>query len=219
MNHFDSPTVTIDDVIFQLIDGTLKVLLVERTHEPFKGTWALPGGYVTSKETSMAALRRTLEAKTSIPHEKIDYIEQLYTFDTPGLHGGNAISLTYLMLTRGVESHQTAAQKFFGVKDLPELAYEHGYIVHYAYQRLQHKILYSNVAFALLSPRFTLSDLQSAYEEILDQKLDKRNFRKKFLQLDLIEPTEHYQKDGAHRPAKLYRFKQQKLVALSRSFN
>lgn len=219
MDHFDSPTVTIDAVVLQLLDDHLQVLLVERDQEPFKGKWALPGSYVTSQETSFAALRRILEAKTTIPYAKIDYTEQLYTFDTPALRGGNAISLTYLLLARSVASYTTPRQQFFAVNRLPDLAYEHTDIIQYAHQRLQHKILYSNVAFALLPPRFTLTELQAVYENILGQSLDKRNFRKKFLQLELIEPTEHYQKDGAHRPAKLYRFKQQKLVALSRSFN
>jgi 8-oxo-dGTP diphosphatase len=92
-------------------------------------------------------------------------------------------------------------------------------IVHYAHTRLRSKITYTNAVFGLLPELFTLTQLQNAYEQIMGRELDKRNFRKKFLSLDLIHATNEYHKEGAHRPARLYRFNQQELEELSRSFD
>jgi 8-oxo-dGTP diphosphatase len=116
-------------------------------------------------------------------------------------------------------SATTQNPQFFPVTNLPKLAYDHGDIITYAHERLQAKVTYTNAVFALLDPHFTLSQLQSAYEAILCRPLDKRNFRKKFLSLNLIHETEEYFQDGAHRPARLHMFNKQSLETLSRSFD
>jgi 8-oxo-dGTP diphosphatase len=84
---------------------------------------------------------------------------------------------------------------------------------------LPQKITYTNAIYAMLDTYFTLTQLQIAYEAVFGKELDKRNFRKKFLSLDLVRATEEYRRDGAHRPARLYTFKQQKLQTLLRSFD
>jgi 8-oxo-dGTP diphosphatase len=111
------------------------------------------------------------------------------------------------------------AAEFFAVDALPELAYDHGDIISYAHDRLKAKLTYTNAIFAFLPRTFTLTELQSAYEAVLGRELDKRNFRKKFLSLDLITETDEMKREGAHRPARLYRFNTPSLEALSRSFD
>lgn len=218
MTAYDNPVVTIDTVVFQLIDGAMHVLLTQRERQPFAGKWSLPGGYIFHDETSVQAVKRTMNTKApALPFNSLGFLEQLYTFDTTAVEGGNAISIVYMALCNNQTLEGTT--QFWPIKKLPDLAYEHVSIIEYALARLRNKLTYTNIAYALLPPTFTFTDLQHAYEEILDQKMDKRNFRKKFLQLDLIQPTEEYYKDGAHRPALLYKFKQQGLQSLSRSFN
>jgi 8-oxo-dGTP diphosphatase len=166
---------------------------------------------------------RILKRKTGISTKQLGLIEQLYTFDTVARDPrGHAVSVTYMGLGKDLEpaeSETTQNPKFFPVSDLPKLAYDHKDIIGYALDRLRAKITYTNAVFALLPVDFTLSQLQTVYEAILDRQLDKRNFRKKYLSLELIEETDKMQQDGAHRPARLYTFKQQTLQTLVRSFD
>jgi 8-oxo-dGTP diphosphatase len=218
-----APTLVVDSVIFQLIDDALMVLLIKRTQEPFLGAWALPGGYNPAGETTKEAMARILKTKAGVSWDNMGFTEQLYTFDTVARDPrGHAVSVTYLGLGKNIvpeESKTTQQPGFFPVNDLPELAYDHKDIIHYAHERLQAKITYTNAVFALLPEFFTLSQLQAAYEAIFCHELDKRNFRKKFLSLDLVRATDEYWREGAHRPARLYKFNQQKLETLSRSFD
>ncbi|HLB66025.1 MAG TPA: NUDIX domain-containing protein [Candidatus Saccharimonadales bacterium] len=220
---YTSPNVFVDVVIFQLIDNELSVLLIKRAREPYKGRWALPGGHNPVGETTAQSMSRSLYEKAGIKTERLELLEQLYTFDS--LHRdprGPALTLAYLSLSRNLipkASKSTLNPQFFPVNDLPELAFDHNHIIEYAKDRLASKILYSNIAFALLPRLFTLSRLQEAHEAILGRKLDKRNYRKKYLSLGLIEATTEYHMNGAHRPAKLYRFINHKIEYLSRSFD
>jgi 8-oxo-dGTP diphosphatase len=220
---YEPPILTVDSVIFQLIDNELAVLLLKRAADPFKGEWALPGGYNASGETTRDAMKRILKAKTSVSTDNLDLIEQLYTFDTVARDPrGHAVSVTYMGLGKDIKFRSSSTSqepRFFSVKDLPKVAYDHQDIIKYAHDRLGSKITYTNAVFALLPKLFTLSQLQSAYEAILCKTLDKRNFRKKFLSLDLVKSTNKYYQEGAHRPALLYSFRQQKLQVLERSFD
>lgn len=217
------PILVVDSVVLQLIDARLHVLLIQRANEPFKGTWALPGGYNAAGETTINAMSRILQAKAGVKTTDLPLVEQLYTFDTVARDPrGHAVSVTYMGLGRTVNpSSSTTTQnpQFFPVDELPTLAYDHKDIIAYAHNRLQSKITYTNAIFALLPKRFTLSELQTAYEAVFCRPLDKRNFRKKFLSLDLIKETEEMRREGAHRPARLYTFKSQTLEALSRNFD
>lgn len=216
------PTLTVDAVIFQISSGALEVLLLKRPNEPFKGEWALPGGYNAKGETTTAALRRIVTQKTGVDVENdLSYIEQLYTFDTVDRDPrGHAVSVTYLGCGRTIPLDEaTSHATFFDVRNLPPLAYDHASIIEYARERLIAKLTYTNAVSAFLERRFTLTQLQNAYEIIFDREFDKRNFRKKFLSLNLIHETDELWRDGAHRPAKLYEFNSQNLETLSRSFD
>jgi 8-oxo-dGTP diphosphatase len=216
------PTLTVDAVIFQLVDNILHVCLVKRAHEPFAGQWALPGGYSPEGETTIQALERVVEYKAGINVIKdLSYIEQLYTFDTVARDPrGHAVSVTYMGAGRElVPTSDDGSAAFFPVDNLPETAYDHKDIIKYAHERLISKLTYTNAVYAFLPPRFSLAELQTAYEAIFGHELDKRNFRKKFLSLGLTEETEVMRREGAHRPARLHRFTSDTLTVLSRSFD
>ena len=217
-----APTLTVDAVLFQITNGVLEVLLMKRPNEPFRGEWALPGGYNAEGETTTAALHRIVAQKTGVDIEKdLTYTEQLYTFDTVDRDPrGHAVSVTYMGCGRDIELRDAGAHvAFLDVNNLPTLAYDHANIIAYARERLIAKLTYTNAVSAFLEKRFTLTQLQTAYEIIFNREFDKRNFRKKFLSLNLIHETDEMWRDGAHRPAKLYEFNSQNLESLSRSFD
>ncbi len=216
------PTLTVDGVIFQLNNDKLEVLLMRRSTEPFKGEWALPGGYNAAGSTTIEALRDIIKRKVGVDIQtQLSYIEQLYTFDTVARDPrGHAVSVTYLGCGRDIMSKNGSEHSsFFAVDNLPKLAYDHNNIVKYARDRLSAKLTYTNAVYGLLESKFTLTQLQTAYEAVFGRELDKRNFRKKFLSLGLIHETTETWREGAHRPAKLYEFNSTKLEVLSRSFD
>lgn len=221
--EYIAPILVVDAVILQLIDNELFVLLVQRQQEPFKGDWALPGAYCAAGETTQDAMSRMLKVKGGVEVKDLRLVEQLYTFDTVARDPrGHAVSVTYMGLGKDIvpeASKTTQNPQFFPVNNLPKLAYDHEEIIKYAHQRLQNKATYTNAVFSMLDKFFTLSQLQAAYEAILCRPLDKRNFRKKFLSLDLIHETSEMLREGAHRPARLYSFNKQELESLSRSFD
>ena len=216
---YSSPIVTVDSVVFQLIHQKLAVLLIARTNQPFAGIHALPGGYVSAGETTLTAMTRIVQAKAGITLADCDVVEQLYTFDTVARDPrGHAVSVTYMALGRDIRPqirHDTHHPQFFTIDALPEIAFDHAQIIQYAHERLKSKISYTNAIYALLPELFTLSQLQSAYEAVVSHPLDKRNFRKKILGLEIIHETNQTFRDGAHRPARLYRFNTQVLTNIN----
>ncbi len=219
---YTPPTLTVDAVIFQLLGDELVVLLTQRSDDPFRGEWALPGGYNATGSTTIEALASVVKRKAGIDLDNdLAYIEQLYTFDTIARDPrGHAVSVTYLGCGRNVvpkSAEQVSA--FYPVDKLPSLAYDHAEIIRYARDRLAAKLTYTNAVSGLLDKKFTLSGLQSAYEAVMGRVLDKRNFRKKFLSLGLIHETPDMWREGAHRPAKLYAFNNESLEVPSRSFD
>lgn len=216
-----APILTVDLVIFQIINNELCVLLIKRPNEPFKNMWALPGGYSPKGETTLESLKRIMENKAGININKdLSYLEQLYTFDTIARDPrGHAVSVTYMGCSQNLVIKSPNELAFYPVNNLPEIAYDHADIIHYAHKRISSKITYTNTAYAFLANKFTLTELQLVYEAILNQKLDKRNFRKKFLSLNLIRETGDKLKLVAHRPARLYEFRSKKIEELARSFD
>lgn len=218
---YKAPTLTVDAVIFELIDNQLNVLLIQRNNEPLKGKWALPGGYIAASTTTMQALEnRVLKPKVGIDPKQLPFIEQLYVFDEVDRDPrGPSVSITYLALGHDLkldDSGQAQTPTFFPVHSLPGLAFDHEAIVRYAHERLQSRIIATSAIYALLPRDFTLTQLQQAYEAVLGHPIDKRNFRKKFLSFGLIESSDKYFQDGAHRPALLYHFKRRVTQPLER---
>jgi 8-oxo-dGTP diphosphatase len=205
---YPHPAVTTDVVLFTLREGALCVLLIERSNTPYQGMWALPGGFLEIDEDLEACAKRELQEETGI--EGV-YLEQLYTFGAPDRDPRERIiSVTYFALTRCDTLQPKAASDaarvaWFAVSELPELAFDHAEIIQLARQRLVAKLNYSTIAFQLLPESFTLSQLQSVYEILLDERLDKRNFRKAMLARGILRETGKLQRSGSHRPAKTYR--------------
>lgn len=207
---YPRPALTVDIVVFTLRDHTLQVLLIQRAAEPYKGMWALPGGFVQMTETLETAALRELEEETGV---KNAYLEQLYTYGDPQRDPrGRVVSVAYFALvpsskTVGPEKGSDAASaSWFPINALPPLAFDHADIVAYAVRRLRYKLEYSAVGFELLPDTFTLTQIQSTYEIILGEKLDKRNFRRRILGANIIEPTNDMS-SGEGRPARLYRYR------------
>ncbi len=219
--RYESPFVTADTVIFTIKDNALKVLLIERANVPFKGSLALPGVFLLKNEPTRDAALRALHAKAGI---KVGYLEQLYTFDSRHRDPrGHTVSITYFALVREedikIQSAKTLqSPDLYPVKKLPGLAFDHKEIIGLALTRLRAKLEYTNVVYSLLPKHFTLSELQKSYEIIFSRKIDKRNFRKKFLSLGLIRKTNHILKIGRSRPAKLFEFKSRRPSALKKFF-
>ncbi len=203
--------VTTDVVIFTIQDNQLKVLLVKRAHEPFKSKWALPGGYVRISETLDDAALRILKEKTNVQNI---YLEQLYTFGDPLRHpNSRVITCAYFALIRSDDivlsfepNTEITEVKWHPVNNLPALAFDHKEIIEYSLKRTRERLEFCPIAFQLLPQKFTLTELQKAYEMILMKKLDKRNFRKKFLSLAILKELDEYTKSGSKRPARLYSF-------------
>jgi 8-oxo-dGTP diphosphatase len=206
---FPRPAVTVDCVVFGFDDRTLKVLLIRRGLAPFLGRWALPGGFVRCDETLDEAAKRELAEETGIREV---YLEQLYTFGALRRDPRErVVSVAYVALVRR-EAHLPLAAtdaseaRWFPAAGSPRLAFDHGEILALAITRLRGKIRWQPVGFELLPPRFTLTQLQTLYEAILDRELDKRNFRKKLLALDFLVPLDQTTTESSRRPARLYQF-------------
>ena len=208
---YPHPAVTVDIVLFTFFNDNLNVLLIRRGEGPFANSWALPGGFVRIDERLDAAALRELEEETGVHGV---YLEQLYTFGEPDRDPRErVITVVYFTLISGKQaigltlSSATDARdaQWWNIYELPPLAFDHQQILEYALLRLRWKLEWTALGFLLLPEEFTLTDLQRVYERVLGRRLDKRNFRRKFLEMGILEPTGNVFK-GDHRPARLYRF-------------
>ena len=219
---YDRPSVTVDIVILTIRNNDLKLLLIRRKGPPYEGMWAIPGGFIEMNEGLEAAALRELKEETGV--EQV-YIEQLYTFGEPERDPRTrVITVSYLALVEASQIKKLEAgsdadrAEWFSAYDLPDLAFDHHQIAGYALNRVRSKLEYTNIAYQLLPEKFTLTELQRVYEIILNEKLDKRNFRKR-LSIKEREPVaKHADKDfmleeldetrpgGNYGPTKLYRF-------------
>lgn len=199
--------VAIDAACFRIVGGQLSVLLGKINVAPhYKNRWALIGGLIRADENADQAVGRHLSDKAGITGV---YKEQLYTFSSIGRDPrGRVISVAYLCLAPEalVESAGALETRWCPVQSVPNLAYDHDEILRAALERLRSRIGYTNIAQHLLPKEFTLTELQTAYEIVLNRKLDKRNFRKKVLETKLVAATEKRERKGASRPALLHRF-------------
>ncbi|MBL8092783.1 MAG: NUDIX hydrolase [Anaerolineales bacterium] len=212
----DRPALTADVVAFSLREcvgeaqrQALHVLLIQRGSPPYKGRWALPGGFVQTGESLEQAARRELAEETGM---RGLYLEQLFTFGDPKRDPrGWTVTVAYVALVPETVAVQAgddaAAARWFPVQSLPGLAFDHAEIVHYALQRLRNKLEYTAVGFELLPDEFTLSELQTAYEIVLGETLDKRNFRRRIAEANVLEELPRFKSEGQGRPARLHRYR------------
>lgn len=198
--------ITVDTVILTLKNDSLRVLLVKRENEPFKGKWAIPGGYVRMSENLDDAAMRVLKEKTNVDNI---YLEQLYTFGDPLRHPvARVITCAYFALIRAEDVNVTLTDdvQWHKVDDLPPLAFDHKEIIQYSLKRTRERLELCPVAYQLLNEKFTLTEMQKAYELIMGKSLDKRNFRKKVTQTEGLIELNEFSKISSKRPARLYTF-------------
>jgi len=214
LKKYEHAVIAVDVVIFTVEEGKLKTLLIKMKKSPYEKNWAMPGGLVGGGESVDDAAKRHLQDKTGV---KNIFLEQLYTFGEVDRDPfGRVVSVAYFALipSAGIKLKTTADYQdvaWFDIKKIPPLAYDHQKILDYAWRRLRAKLGYTNIVCNLLPDEFTLSQLQNAYELILDKKIDKRNFRKKILSLGLVKKIGKKTKD-AHRPAEIFAFNEKKLI-------
>jgi 8-oxo-dGTP diphosphatase len=200
--------VAVDVAAFTVREGALHVALIRMKRAPFEGRWALPGGRIRVDETVEQAAVRELRDKAGLDDV---YLEQLYTFSAPERDPqGRCVSVAHLALVPSIAQLRTSdnysAIGWFPADRPPALAFDHKAMLAYAVKRLRAKLEYTNLAYSLLPPAFTLGELQRVYEAILGRKLDPRNFQRRIQQVDLVEETGEMRTGQAHRPARLFRF-------------
>lgn len=221
---YPRPSVAVDLVIFTIIDAQLRVLVVKRQEHPFKGDWALPGGFVRVGESSKeqgedldAAARRELQEETGLDPDRV-HIEQLFSFGRANRDPRmRVISVAYFALVRpdlapfvkagGDVSHA----EWLPVEQLKktDLGFDHREIIETALSRVRGKLEYSGIAFDLVPLTFTIPELRHVYSIVLDKEMDPGNFRRKFnrmLEDGLIEQAPG-KRITASKPATVYRFK------------
>lgn len=201
------PSVTTDCVIFGF-DGTqLQVLLIERGIEPYKGKWAFPGGFLNMDESAEEGALRELQEETGLTGA---YIEQFHTFTEPNRDPRErVITIAYYALVRIQEvkgGDDAARAKWFALDEVPQLAFDHDMILRTALARLRERIHFQPIGFELLPEKFTMKELQSLYEAILQVKFERRNFAKKMLHYDLVTQLEETTWPTAKREAYLFSF-------------
>lgn len=205
---FERPIVTVDIVLLTLLDGALHVGLAARDKAPALGAWTLPGGWVHTDKDQDAddAATRILRDKAGIASP---YLEQLKTFS--GMHRdsrGWSLSVSYYAVVPGqVCDRDNERFRWAPVERLRSLPFDHAQILQTAVERVRSKTLYSSLPVHLMPAEFTLSELQRTYELVLGAELDKRGFRRRIEELDVIEEIPGAFSSGGHRPAQLYRRK------------
>lgn len=208
-NEYFKSAITVDNVIFGFDAGDLKVLLVKRFEEPFVGDWALPGDFVYTEEDLDVAPKRVLKQLTGLDRV---YLEQVGTFGQVDRHpAGRVFTVAYYSL---VNLNKLPEQEvgfkdvtaWRNVGDIESLPFDHFKILLSCLDKLKHHVRIKPIGFELLPSKFTLSELQSLYEAVLNKSLDKRNFRKKIIGMGILVDAAEYQEGVAHRPAKLYKF-------------
>ncbi|MBS0628291.1 MAG: NUDIX hydrolase, partial [Verrucomicrobia bacterium] len=215
MSNRSQYPISVDCVIFGYSEKKLNVALIERKKEPFKGDWAIPGGFLIEDETVEEAAFRELKEETGI-HDI--YLEEFGVFSHPSRDPrGRVITVAFFALIASdkitlTATEDAASAKWFPIDSIPSLAFDHSEIYAKALNALKEAALIKPLVFELLPKEFTLTMLQNLYAQIFDTTLDKRNLRKKILSLSFIQETSKVTQNEKHRPAKLYQFDRNKYV-------
>jgi 8-oxo-dGTP diphosphatase len=198
---------SVDCVIFGFDENKLKVLLIRSDLKKYLGKWSLLGDLVRPNEDLDAAADRILKQRTGLSDV---YLEQVHTFGSVTRHpAGRVVTVTYCSLIN-VQHHKLNILDnelhWHDIINVTDLAFDHQQIFDTCYKRLQKRIQEHPLGFNLLPKKFSLRDLQNLYEAILDTKMDRRNFRKKFFSMDFLIDIDEMEQDVPHRPGKLYKF-------------
>ena len=201
--------VSIDCLIFGFRHGELDILLIKHAEGISKGRWALPGGWILRDEGIDTAASRLLTSLTGVSNI---FLEQLRAFGEINRYPGKrVITIAYYALINAdnysLSAGFTASDaRWFKLHEVPRLPYDHNKILKTGFQYLQHKVRHEPIGFNLLPKKFTLHDIQKLYEALLGTEMDKPNFRRKLLNMNLLVPCDEKQRDVSHRAANFYRF-------------
>lgn len=208
--RYENQGIHVDIALFTVQSGVVKTLLVKRSNQQYIGEWIIPGGAVYNDESVDTAAGRELLEKTGIGSI---YMEQFHTFGEVNRDPRRRmVSVAYFALIDAdkvnllTRTKKTEDAYWSDITKLPKLGFDHDQILSVAIKTLRTKLLNSNLANTIMPKEFTLPDLQRVYEILLGKKLDRRNFRRKFLNLNIIRDTGRTLVAGAYRPAKLYEF-------------
>jgi 8-oxo-dGTP diphosphatase len=220
-NIHDKNFVAIDSIIFGFDQAKLKLLLIKRKMPPMEGHWSLMGGFVSATESVDDAAYRILEDLTGL---RSIFLEQLYTYGHPDRDSaGRVISVAYYALININNYDEELGQKhgaqWFAMDEIPKLVFDHSAMVEKAMRRLKRKTIIQPIGFELLPEKFTLTQLQQLYEAIHQQDIDKRNFRKKILSIDILTKLDEKDKESSRRGAFLYKFNKEKYDYLTNKEN
>ena len=199
-----TPILTVDVVLLTVVESELCVALHQRENAPFAGNWALPGGYIraATDDSAKAAAARVLKDKTEV---QSPYLEEFGSFSGPARDPrGWSLTVVYYALVPVVSSRIT----LFPVNKLPNLPFDHAQIIARVVERVRSKSSYSSLPVHLCPPEFTIPELHAAYEVILGEAINMANFRRKLVDLDLLEPIVGLVRSaGRSRPSQVYRVK------------
>ena len=205
--NFLQALVSVDCVIFGFSDNELKVLLIKSDLEIYKNKWSLLGDLVRHSEDLESASYRVLHERTGL---RDVYLEQVSTFSAIDRHPGGRVITTAFYSLVNIKDHQLRLSHnelhWHPVREISGLAFDHDKILHTCLRKLRDRIQDHPIVFNLLPEKFSLRELQSLYESILNVKLDRRNFRKKFFLMNWLTDLDELETDVSHRPGKLYRF-------------
>lgn len=207
--HTIIDALSIDCLIFGFKKGELDILLVQHGEGISKGRWALPGGWIKYDEGVTQAAVRLLRDLTGVSNI---YMEQLAVFgDVDRYPNKRVITIGFFALVKPenykLHAGFTASDaRWFKLSEVPSLPYDHNKILNSGVRHLKHKVRHEPIGFNLLPRKFTLHQLQELYEAVLERKLDKPNFRRKLMNMNLLAPSKEKQKDVSHRAASLYKF-------------
>lgn len=193
---YPRPAVTTDCVVFGFDGHDLKILLIERGLEPFKGSWAFPGGFLRMRETAEQGALRELKEETGLD---LRYIKQVGAFsDVKRDPRDRVITIAFYALARksAVQGGDDAAKaQWFALNEVPRLAFDHDYILRKTMETLRKDIHFEPIGFGLLDEQFTIPELQRLYEAILGVQFDRRNFYKKILQTGILDEVDDFSDD------------------------
>lgn len=229
--RYPHPAVATDAVVFGFDGQELKVLLILRRLEPYKGYWALPGGFLMPDETVEECVRRELREETSL---EVNYFDQFRTYSTPDRDPRErVISVAFCALVRSDQvrvqgGDDAAAARWFSARLTPVLAFDHQQIIDDALVFLRQKLENEPLAFNLLDRHFTMPQLQALYEAVMGEKFDRRNFSRKMLQSGFIDrepdplpaPAPALRMEEArpaHRPASYFSFDKERYDKVRKS--
>lgn len=213
-SNYDRHYVALDCIIFGFEEGELKLLLLKRKLEPLKGEWSLMGGFLEKTESLDDGARRILHQLTGLHNI---YMEQLYAFgDINRDSGERTISVAYYALIKVDKNDKKLAESYgaqwVSINKVPKLIFDHNQMVIKALNTLRSKIVRKPIGFELLPEKFTLPQLQSLYEAINQEQLDKRNFRKRILEIGLLYKLDEKDKESSKKGAYYYKFNKEKYL-------